>query len=115
MFTTDCGDSEGNAAVPIPGTDVGSGLIAAFPRAVREYRDPRIRGRVLALGRFISELRDSFYLFLGLDGPSPEAAAASSALVSAFTFSQPLLEAIVFDWYPATPTTLGSPSMPGPA
>ena len=50
---------------------------------------------MLALGRFIIELQDSFYHFLGMDGPSPEAATASSALVSAFTFSQPLLEAIV--------------------
>ena len=49
----------------------------------------------MALGRFIIELQDSFYHFLGMDGPSPEAATASSALVSAFTFSQPLLEAIV--------------------
>ena len=103
MFSRDCSGSQGHAAVPIPGTEVESGLHAAFPRTILEQPDPRIRGRVLALGRFISELRDSFYLFHSLEGPSTEAAQATSvALEEAFLFSRPLLSAIVFDWYPAT-------------
>jgi hypothetical protein len=102
MFSTDCSGLEGHAAVPIPGTDVETGLYSAFPRDVLETRDLRIRGRVLALGRFISELRDGFHLFHSIAGASPAAAAAgAAALQEAFAFSQPLLAAVVFNWYPA--------------